>query len=172
MATVRYCRPMTEPIPVIIVQPKKPEPSKGAKITAGIITAIIAIGCLIGGIAIFSGGSKTTTSSPASAPTTLATVAATGALPDQMICQLDVDGGTFYLLLTSASDHNFSACKGATPYSGTIDQLLTANHGVDRRCFLNNAFIAKWDASGGVYSDTKKADLAAERDYCSANGTN
>lgn len=169
MDTTRYRHRVTEPNqPVIIIAPSKPEPSKNAKILGGVITLIIAVGCLIGGIALFSGGSKNT---PSSSPAVVATTAAAeNALPDRMICRMDAGGGSFYLLIVSATAHDFSACAGSTPYNGTIDQLLNGTNGIDRRCFLGNSFIAQWHASGGVYSDKKKADLAAERDYCSANG--
>lgn len=146
----------------------KPPPSKGAKITAGILTAIVAIACATCGIKAVSGSSDNTpTQLPAAAATTAAAVSN---LPSQMICQVDTGSGAYYLLLTSASDHNFTACDGAAPYAGDIDTLLGAGLGVDRRCFLDNAFIAQFDASGAVYSDTKKIDLAAAHDYCAANG--
>lgn len=66
--------------------------------------------------------------------------------------------------------HNFTEC-GTPPalYSGTIDDLLKLP-GMDRRCMAGNADVAQEQADIGVYSDTKRADLAAAKAFCSAKG--
>lgn len=151
--------------------PKTP-PGNGAKIAAGIITAVIAIGCLVGGIALFSGGGAKTPATSAQAPVAEETPAAASTLRSQMICEVTGDdGGSFYLSLISATMHDFSACVGGTPYDGSIDKLLASGHGTDLRCYLSNAFILANNAGGGVYSTGSKADRAAASEYCAVNGT-
>lgn len=90
------------------------------------------------------------------------------AQPDWIkICKIDDGNGTYYLNISSATAHNFTAC-GTPPalYSGTIDDLLRLP-GMDRRCMSGNADVAQEQADIGVYSDTKQADLAAAKAFCS-----
>lgn len=104
-------------------------------------------------------------------PPATATAAATQTGPDQEICQFTDNGGSYYLLVTSATDHNFKACAGGALYKGTLDDLFNSGAGIDRRCILgSNADLAAFDALVAVYSDAKKADLAAARTFCTANG--
>jgi len=73
-------------------------------------------------------------------------------------------------MLTSGSGQ-FDACVGARRYGDTIDHLFLNTPHMDRRCILgSNDYIAAHNAVGGVYSDTRKANLAAARAYCQANG--
>jgi hypothetical protein len=114
------------------------------------------------------------TTPPASAPppavAATATQAATPTGPASEICQFADNGGSYYLLVTSATDHNFKACAGGTLYKGTIDDLFNTVPGLDRRCILGTAATVEFDALVAAYSDTKKADLAAARAFCAANG--
>ena len=114
--------------------------------------------------------------SPTPSPTKAATAAAVPKPPgnpngpDREICRLDQDGGTFYAHVTSATAHRFDACAGTTPYQGTLEDLFAQGHGMDRRCILGNAYMLAHEASVGVYSDTKAANLAAAKEFCQANG--
>lgn len=92
-------------------------------------------------------------------------------LPDWIkICTISGGSSTFYLKISSAAAHNFTEC-GTPPsfYSGTIDDLFKLP-GMDRRCMTNNADVAQEQADIGVYSDTKRANLAAAKAFCSSKG--
>jgi hypothetical protein len=84
------------------------------------------------------------------------------------ICQVTDNGATFYLYVTSPSAHNFKACSGGTPYSGTIDQLQSSGSGIARLCVLDNATQA--GAVVAVYSDSLHGDAKAAQAYCRTNG--
>jgi hypothetical protein len=88
---------------------------------------------------------------------------------DSELCRVDDAGASFYLSVTSATEHDFRACANATVIPGTLDDLFSLP-GVDRRCVLGIQAIAELHALVGVYSDTKAEDLAAARDYCRAYG--
>jgi hypothetical protein len=90
--------------------------------------------------------------------------------PGREICSFVANGGTYYLLVTSETDHNLSACASGVRYPGTLEDLFTVPPGMDRRCILGPAATARYDAIVGVYSTTKTADLAAARAYCKTNG--
>jgi hypothetical protein len=89
--------------------------------------------------------------------------------PDREICRVTDNGGSYYLLVTSATYHNFQACDGATPYDGTMDKLLNLPK-MGRRCILGDQYTADNHALVGVYSDTDSANMAAARRFCDANG--
>jgi hypothetical protein len=96
------------------------------------------------------------------------------AQPTSEICRFNADGGAYYLLVTSATDHNFTACLGAVQYdedSGDIDKLLSDGTGIDRRCILGTAATVRFDALVGVYSSPAAADMSAARAFCDAYGT-
>ena len=38
---------------------------------------------------------------------------ATDSRPDSMICKVEADNGSYYVLATSATDHDFTVCLGA-----------------------------------------------------------
>ena len=97
---------------------------------------------------------------------------ATDSRPDSMVCKMDADGGSYYVLAISAFEHDFTVCLGATTYAGTIDQMLGIK-GMGRRCILGDEAMNKYHASVGIYSDRKAVDLAAARSYCKLwHGTN
>jgi hypothetical protein len=89
--------------------------------------------------------------------------------PDREICRVTDGGGSYYLLVTSATYHNFQACDGATPYDGTMDKLLNLPK-MGRRCILGDRYTADTHAVVEVYSDTNSANMAAARRFCDANG--
>lgn len=113
-----------------------------------------------------------TAPSPALAPIATASSAPVrSAQPDWIkICKITDGNSTFYLNISSAAAHNFTEC-GIPPalYGGTIDDLLKLP-GMDRRCLSGNADVAQEQADIGVYSDAKRADLAAAETFCSAKG--
>jgi hypothetical protein len=113
-------------------------------------------------------GSNTPAAAPPPAAPASAVATPTG--PDQEICQVIENGSTYYLLVTSATDHNFKACAGDKLFAGTLDDLFNSAAGMDRRCILGNAATVEFDALVAAYSDTKKADMAAARAFCTANG--
>jgi hypothetical protein len=84
------------------------------------------------------------------------------------ICRVTGNGSTYYLYVTSAAAHNFKACTGGTPYSGSLDQLLSSGFGMDRRCVVDST--AQTGATVAVYSDTAHGDIKAAQAYCRANG--
>jgi CTP-dependent riboflavin kinase len=76
-------------------------------------------------------------------------------------------GGTFFLNVTSAAQHDFRACGGSTPFPGTLDTLL-GKPGMDRRCVLDSAgSIGQYHALVAVYSDT--TNLQAAQTFCTDN---
>ena len=88
------------------------------------------------------------------------------------ICRLAEHGGVFYLYVTGDATHTFMACAGATPYVGTIGQLLSSAPGVDRRCVLDpdHDNHSGNDATVTVYSDNMRQNQTAAHAYCNANG--
>lgn len=84
--------------------------------------------------------------------------------PTRRLCRFDDDPGSYYVLVTSATAHDFSLCNGATTVPGTIDDLLT-QPGMDRRCVITTD-----TAIAGVYSDTRAGNLAAARGFCTDAG--
>jgi hypothetical protein len=142
---------------------------KKSKAPKVVIIVVAVVATLCGGLALIgalAGGNSTSKAS--SAGTTPATSAAPVSV-DRQICRVTGNGGTYYLLVTSATEHNFQACAGATPYAGTIDALLQLP-GMDRRCILGDQYTAQNHAVVGVYSSKAAGDLAAARSFCSANG--
>ncbi len=130
--------------------------------TAAVIAVVVVLAC--GAVALF----RAVTDTPRS-PIGADTPAATRTGPDQVVCQV-TDGGVYYLAVTSAADHNFSACAAGSPYPGTVYDLLGGVPGVDRRCILGDRYTEANRAIVAVYSDTKPEDLAAARAFCDANG--
>jgi hypothetical protein len=108
------------------------------------------------------------TSRPA-APPPATTTQAPAAPPSAELCKVTGGGATYYRWVTSATDHNFTACQGATVVPGTVDDLLKQDN-MDRRCILGDEATARYDAIVGVYSDTNAKNLAAARAWCKANG--
>ena len=88
------------------------------------------------------------------------------------ICRLSQHGGTYYLYVTGDATQSFGACAGATPYVGTIGQLLSSAPGMDRRCVLDpdHNGHSHNDATVAVYSDRMRQNLTAANAYCDANG--
>lgn len=122
----------------------------------------IAFGVL--GVAACIGGGIAFLAAPNPAPS------APAAQPNSEICRFTADGGSYYLLVTSATDHNFKACDGGAQYDGNVDKLLADGTGIDRRCILGDAATARLDAIVGVYSSPAAADMAAATAFCNANG--
>ena len=87
------------------------------------------------------------------------------------ICRLAEHGGIFYLYVTSAATDTFTACAGATPYVGTIGQLLSSAPGMDRRCVLDldHDNHSRNDGTVAVYSDRMRQNQTAAHAYCNAN---
>lgn len=83
------------------------------------------------------------------------------------ICRVTDSGSTIYLYVTSAT-HNFRACTGGTPYTGTLDQLLSSGSGIDRRCVVDGT--AQTAATVAVYSDSMHGDMKAAQAFCRTNG--
>jgi hypothetical protein len=162
---------------------KKSKAPKVALIVAGAVVVVCGGLTLLG---LLAGGKNTGKASPAAtthastaaasklAPSVSASTAApsTPATPvsaDQRICRVTSNGGAYYLLVTSATEHNFQACAGAAPYAGTLDDLFKVP-GMDRRCILPDQYTARNHAIVGVYSDTVTGNLTAARSFCFANG--
>ena len=82
-------------------------------------------------------------------------------------------GGSYYLLVTSTTEHDFRACDGATGYNGTTDTLL-AIPGMSRMCVLDSSSsVAQYHAIVAVYSDTSGSDEQVAQAFCTSNnGTN
>ena len=79
-------------------------------------------------------------------------------------------GGSYYLLVTSTTEHDFRACDGATPYSGTTDTLLTIP-GMGRTCVLDSSTsVAQYHAVVAVYSDASGSDDQIAQAFCASNG--
>jgi hypothetical protein len=130
-------------------------------------------------------GATTPTAEPATptlaaTPTRAATPAAPApptkaAIPtvhDRQICRVTDYGGSYYLLVTSAAEHDFRACGGATLYPGTLDNLFAVPN-MDRRCILPSESIGFFHALVAVYSDTVPADRSAAKAFCDTyKGTN
>jgi hypothetical protein len=76
--------------------------------------------------------------------------------------------GSFYLSVTSAADHDFSVCDGATQVAGNLDSLFASDPTMDRRCLSSNDNVIEDHALVGVYSSSKPDDLAGARDYCAS----
>lgn len=118
-----------------------------------------------------SSSAPATSSPPAPKPTTIPPSPTATTDPGREICSFVEGGGIYYLLVTSETAYNLSACDGGTRYPGTIDDLLLRGpSGMDRRCILPDSYTAAHEAIVGVYSDTRRADLAAARAFCQANG--
>jgi hypothetical protein len=97
--------------------------------------------------------------------------AAPAAEHDREQCRVTgMNGGVFYITIASAAAHDFSACEGAEQMTPNIDSLLD-NPGMDRRCLTETSQdVELYNALIGVYSDTKKANLAAAKDWCDSAG--
>jgi hypothetical protein len=106
---------------------------------------------------------------PPTTPAAAPTPASSPVSPHRRICRVTESAGSYYLNVTSAMDHNFQACAGATPYPGTLDDLLNLP-GMDRRCILGDQYTAQNHALVGVYSDSASPNLTAAREFCTANG--
>jgi hypothetical protein len=96
----------------------------------------------------------------------------TAAPADTKICRLAEHDGTFFLYVTSDATHTFTACAGATPFVGTIGQLLSSAPGMDRRCLVDPDYDSHnhGDTTVAVYSDRMRQNLTAARAYCNATG--
>jgi hypothetical protein len=86
------------------------------------------------------------------------------------MCLVSQNGGTFWLSITSAQAHNFTACGGAPLQADNLDAIFASGPNVDRRCLNSDADIAAEEAVIGVYSSSNAADHAAARDFCTGNG--
>lgn len=156
---------------------------RGTKITlwmtVGMLATLIALGAIGAAVAPPQPVVRVpaATAAPAAAPATVATGPA-----DTRICKVTAtDRGAYYLDITSAQGHNFTACgDGPEAFGSDIGRLLGQPR-MDRRCILPvtepataGADTAPTDeALVGVYSDTTRKDLADARDYCrSLGGTN
>jgi hypothetical protein len=117
------------------------------------------------------GASTAASPTPADSPSTSSAPSA-ATLSSAEICQVDYNGGTIYLYVTSATAHNFKACAGGTPYTGSIDQLVSSGSGIDHRCDLGSDYTAQNNAAVAVYSDTAHGDMKAAQRFCSASGGN
>jgi hypothetical protein len=154
-------------------------------IVCGILGALVALGAIANAVNLSPKPEQTPVSpAPAAPPPSAAAPSSTSApnaavpsaparsaQPDWIkICKITEGNGTFYLNISSAAAHNFTEC-GIAPafYSGTIEDLLKLP-GMDRRCLTGNADVAQEQAVIGVYSDTKRADLAVAKAFCSTKG--
>jgi hypothetical protein len=92
--------------------------------------------------------------------------------PGREICGMTVDGGTYYLNVTSETTNDLSACDGGTPFKGTVDDLLGQPR-MDRRCILptdgDSEAMQRFNAIVGVYSASDPVDLDAARGFCRVN---
>ena len=121
-------------------------------------------------------GANATVSPPATSRSSAA--AATAATPSetptttdtQRLCRVDTEGGgSYYLLVTSTTEHDFRACDGATAYSGTTDTLLTIP-GMARTCVLSSSSsVVQYHATVAVYSDTSGSDQQVAQAFCASN---
>jgi hypothetical protein len=111
-------------------------------------------------------GQQATTAMPTSAAPTTPFEGAAGI----RVCSQTDGKGTYYLDVTSQTEHDFRVCSGGTTYNGTLDDLFK-QPGMDRRCIVgSNEALARNHALVGVYSDTGKSNLAAARAYCESEG--
>lgn len=107
-------------------------------------------------------------------PPLITTGGPSGMGPGREICAVtDSAAGTYYLLVTSETVNDLSACQGGTPFKGTVDDLLRLPR-MDRRCILptdgGSAAMRRFHAIVAVYSSADHADLAAAGGFCRANG--
>ena len=142
-----------------------PRARSASRWLAGLSTALLVLaGC----------SSATTAAGPSGVTATSAAPEPSASpLPRDEICRATENGGTYYLYVISETMHQFDACLGNKPFAGTLETLVNTVAHLDRRCALPNDYIAAHNALVTVYSDTKKADLAAARAFCEQNhGTN
>jgi hypothetical protein len=111
-----------------------------------------------------------TAASPTPAETPSAAPASSALLTATAICQVGANGGTFYLYATGATSETFTGCAGGTPYTGTIDDLLSSTPGIDHRCDIAGDRVRLSGAVVAVYRDTTRADMRAARRFCDAYG--
>lgn len=86
------------------------------------------------------------------------------------MCQVRSGGGTYWLHVNSAKDHNFLVCAGYPLQADDLDMIFVSGTNVDRRCVSTNDYAASEGAIVSVYSSSSAADLTAARDFCAGNG--
>jgi hypothetical protein len=145
-----------------------PQPDKPAANKADVVATVPASRTAAGSAATTPAATPATTK-PAAPTTSAAAAPAPSSLPPREICRFTENGGTYYRLVTSATDHDFRACTGGTPYPGTLDDLFGVPN-MDRRCILGDQATVEYNALVAVYSDTTTPNLAAARAYCKAHG--
>jgi hypothetical protein len=134
---------------------------------------LIGAAVLFVGVIVIAGveGASTPTldgSTPASSAT--AAAATTDAGPDREYCQMSSDGGTYILQVASAAAHDFSICAGGK-VDDSFDLEKALSSGWDRRCLTTTGDqVTAVNADVGVYSDSKRADVAAAKAFCTSEG--
>jgi hypothetical protein len=90
--------------------------------------------------------------------------------PGSEICQVQaVNGGTYFLYVTSRTDNDLSECDDGTALQANIDDLLGDTRfgpNMDRRCIYDITTDPTVDALVGVYSSGREIDRAAARETC------
>ena len=86
------------------------------------------------------------------------------------MCQANFNGGTYWLSISSAVDHNYILCTGYQLQADNLDAIFASGPNVDRRCVSDNDYASSEGAVVGVYSSSSAADVAAARDFCAEAG--
>lgn len=115
-------------------------------------------------------GCATTSPTAAAASPPATASSSSSAQPGSDTCQLTADGGHYFLTISSAAAHNFTACTSGVPVPGGLDAVFASGPGVDRRCASTSVQVAQDQALVAVYSSTRAADEAAARAYCTSHG--
>lgn len=113
--------------------------------------------------------SSTAAPSSSDAAASAATQPDAAAMPDRELCKVTDSGGTYYLSITSAAAHNFSACDGGDVVQPLNTDVFSLDPKMDRRCMNPEPDVASEQALIAVYSGTGQ-DLAAAMAYCTSRG--
>jgi hypothetical protein len=116
------------------------------------------------------GSTAAPTTSTAAAADDSGTTVSSSADDGQIMCEVKSasNGGSYWLLLTSATSHDWTACAGAHLQPANLDTIMSSGAGVDRRC-IGYPGVGE-NALVGVYSSTSSADLADADDLCQSQG--
>ena len=82
--------------------------------------------------------------------------------PGDELCR--IDGGAFYLAVTSPKLHDLSQCDGGTPIQGWVEQLF--GMGIQTRCHYHAVSDPSVHAIVTVYSSGRDVDKGAALDRC------
>lgn len=112
---------------------------------------------------------RTTPAKPAPAATTEES-GPSGLGADEVICSMSgANGATYYLDVTSGTEHDLSECDMGKPIKTTLGELMNTEN-VDRRCVYDPVSDPSVKATVGVYSADDAASRAAAADQCQAHG--